>query len=111
MLFLSSSIERGDFVGLKELKPDIVKAYFEFSKAVDKTDKLTQKEKELISVGVSHALLCSYCIEDHVRKARVAGATEEEIAEAILVAAKVRAGSALTYAQHYAFKKEEQAQQ
>ena len=98
-------------MGLKELKPDIVKAYFDFSKAVDKTDKLTQKEKELISVGVSHALLCSFCIEDHVKKARIAGATEEEIAEAILVAAKVRAGSALTYAQKYAFKKEEETAQ
>lgn len=93
-------------VGLKELKPDIVKAYFDFSKAVDKTDKLTQKEKELISVGVAHAILCGFCIEDHVRKARAAGATDEEIAEAILVAAKVRAGAALTYAQNYAFKEQ-----
>ena len=95
-------------MGLKELKPDIVKAYFEFSKAVDKTDKLTQKEKELISVGVAHAIQCSFCIEDHVRKARVTGATEEEIAEAILVAAKVRAGATLTYAQNYAYKNEKQ---
>ena len=94
--------------GLKELKPEIIKAYFEFSKAVDKTDTLTQKEKELISVGVAHAIQCSFCIEDHVRKARLAGAKEEEIAEAILVAAKVRAGATLTYAQHYAFKGEEQ---
>jgi AhpD family alkylhydroperoxidase len=93
-------------MGLKELKPEVVKAYFDFSKLVDKTDKLSQKEKELIAVGVSHALLCSFCIEDHVQKARVAGATEEEIAEAILVAAKVRAGSALTYAQKYAFRNE-----
>ncbi len=93
---------------MKELKPDIVKAYFEFSKAVDKTDKLTQKEKELISVGVAHAIKCSFCIEDHARKARVAGASEEEIAEAILVAAKVSAGAVLTYAQHYAYKSEEQ---
>ncbi len=91
-------------MGLKEIKPDIIKAYFEFSKAVDKTDKLTQKEKELISVGVAHALQCSFCIEDHVKKARVAGASEEEIAEAVLVAAKVRAGAVLTYAKHYAFK-------
>ncbi len=95
-------------MGLKEAKPEIVKAYFDFSKAVDKTDKLTQKEKELISVGVAHAIKCSFCIEDHTRKARVAGATEEEIAEAILVAAKVSAGAVLSYAQHYAYKSEEQ---
>jgi AhpD family alkylhydroperoxidase len=94
-------------MGLKEIKPEIVKAYFEFSKAVDRTEALTQKEKELVSVGVAHAIQCSFCIEDHVRKARVAGAKEEEIAEAILVAAKVRAGATLTYAQHYAYKNEQ----
>ena len=94
--------------GLKDLKPDTIKAYFEFAKAVDKSDALSQKEKELISVAVSHAIQCSFCIEDHVKKARVAGAKEEEIAEAILVAAKVRAGATLTYAQNYAFKNQEQ---
>lgn len=93
-------------MGLKDAKPEIVKAYFDFSKLVDKTDALSQKEKELIAVGVSHALQCSYCIEDHTRKARLVGATEEEIAEAIFVAAKIRAGSALSYAQHHAFKTE-----
>ncbi|MBI5227534.1 carboxymuconolactone decarboxylase family protein [Candidatus Micrarchaeota archaeon] len=96
-------------MGLKELKPEIIEAYFNFSKALDKGTSLTQREKELIALAVSHALQCNFCIEDHVRKARIAGAKEEEIAEAILVTAKVRAGATLTYAQHYAFPKKEEA--
>ena len=93
-------------MGLKALKPDMIQAYFDFSNAVDKTENLPRKEKELIAVGVAHAIQCQFCIDDHVKKARAAGAGDEEIAEAIIVAAKVRAGSTLTYGKYYAFKKE-----
>ncbi len=95
-------------MGMKELKPEVIEAYFGFSKALDKSTTLTQREKELVAIGVAHALQCSFCIEDHVRKARIAGVKEEEIAEAVLIAAKVRAGAVLSYAQHYAFPKKEE---
>ena len=91
-------------MSLKELKPELTKKYLDFSKELDRSGVLSQKEKELIAVAVAHAIRCKYCIEDHTKKARAVGATDEEIAEAVFVAARVSAGSVLTYAQHHAFK-------
>jgi AhpD family alkylhydroperoxidase len=43
---------------------------------------LTEKERELVSIGASIASGCQLCTEVHVKDARKAGATEEEIARA-----------------------------
>jgi AhpD family alkylhydroperoxidase len=43
---------------------------------------LTEKERELISIGASIASGCQLCTEVHVKDARKAGASEEEIAQA-----------------------------
>jgi len=40
------------------------------------------------------------CIDAHARKAKAAGATKEEIAEALGVAIALNAGAAYTYALH-----------
>lgn len=41
-----------------------------------------------------------YCIEIHAKKARKAGATEQELAGSTLVAAALRAGGAMTHGTH-----------
>src|SRR5260370_755712 len=43
---------------------------------------------------------CPYCIEIHSKKAKKAGATEQELAETTLVAAALRAGGAVTHGTH-----------
>lgn len=58
---------------------------------------IPRKYKELIAVGVALTTQCPYCIEKHVLAARTAGATQEEIAETILIAAALRSGAALGY--------------
>jgi AhpD family alkylhydroperoxidase len=50
----------------------------------------------LIALGVVHTTQCPYCIEVHAKGAKKAGATREEIVEAILIAAVLRAGAAVT---------------
>ncbi|MGH3222762.1 MAG: carboxymuconolactone decarboxylase family protein [Streptosporangiaceae bacterium] len=52
------------------------------------------KYRELIAIACAHVTQCVYCIEDHVGAARRAGATREELAEAALLAAALRAGGA-----------------
>lgn len=47
------------------------------------------KYKELIGLGVSAALRCRYCTLFHTEAARMRGATEDEIKEALLVAKTV----------------------
>lgn len=51
---------------------------------------LTLRQRELAAIGASLASNCIPCIKYHVRKAREAGLTREEIAEAIEVADVVR---------------------
>lgn len=58
------------------------------------------KYKELMAVAVALKTQCPYCIEIHTRRARAAHATDEELAETVLVAAALRAGGAVTHGTH-----------
>lgn len=53
------------------------------------------KYRELMSVAVALTTQCAYCIESHINNAVEAGATREEIAETVFVAAALRAGGAV----------------
>jgi AhpD family alkylhydroperoxidase len=55
------------------------------------------RAKELIAIGAAHTTQCPYCIESQVKAAKKAGATDQEIAEAIFVAAALRAGGAFAH--------------
>lgn len=44
--------------------------------------------------------MCPYCIEIHANQARNAGVTDQEISEAVIVAAALRAGAAITHGTH-----------
>jgi len=48
-------------------------------------------------VAVAHVTQCPWCIEGHVKAARRVGATQEQIMEAIWVAAEMRAGAAFAH--------------
>ena len=55
----------------------------------DKT-ALSVKEKALISLAVAAQIPCTYCVWEDTKTARDAGASDEEIAEAVAVAAVTR---------------------
>jgi AhpD family alkylhydroperoxidase len=46
---------------------------------------------------VAHTTQCPYCIQGHTRLARRRGATDEQIMEAVWVAAEMRAGGAYAH--------------
>jgi AhpD family alkylhydroperoxidase len=81
----------------KELAPGVHDAFQSFSKAVFADGALPEKTKQLIAVAVAHVTQCPYCIRSHTRLARRRGATEEEVMEAIWVAAEMRAGGAYAH--------------
>lgn len=58
---------------------------------------LPAKTKELIAVAVAHVTQCPYCIRHHTAGAQARGASEQEIMEAIWVAAEMRAGAAVAH--------------
>ena len=77
-----------------------MKAFVAFDKAAMTAGAISSKHKELIALAVAFTTQCPYCIEIHSKKAREANATEQEIAETVLVAAALRAGAAVTHGTH-----------
>jgi AhpD family alkylhydroperoxidase len=57
--------------------------------------KLDLKTKELIGLAVASQIPCDYCIQFHTENARKNGATDQEIQEAVGMAAMTRSGSTL----------------
>ena len=79
------------------LKPEMMKAFLDFDGKVFAEGKVSAKNKQLIAVACAHITQCPYCIDGHVKAAKKAGATEEEIAEAAFVAVAMRAGGAMAH--------------
>jgi AhpD family alkylhydroperoxidase len=80
-----------------ELAPETHEAFQAFSKQVFADGALPEKIKQLIAVAVAHVTQCPYCIRSHTRIALRKGATEQQIMEAIWVAAEMRAGGAYAH--------------
>lgn len=81
----------------KQLAPHIHDAFTNFSDAVFAEGALPVKTKQLIAVAAAHVTQCPYCIRGHTKAARKAGASPEEIMEAIWVAAEMRAGGSYAH--------------
>ena len=81
----------------EQLTPDATKAFQAFGKAVFADGALPAKTKELIAVAVAHVTQCPYCIRGHTASALRKGATQQELMEAIWVAAEMRAGAAYAH--------------
>jgi AhpD family alkylhydroperoxidase len=88
------------FAKLGELAPDAFKGFVEFDKAAFKGGVIPLKHKELMAVAVALTTQCPYCIAIHAKRAKEAGATEQELAETTLVTAALRAGGAMTHGTH-----------
>ncbi|HEY7117242.1 MAG TPA: carboxymuconolactone decarboxylase family protein [Tepidisphaeraceae bacterium] len=88
------------FARIGELAPEAFKAFVAFDESAFKDGAIPHKYKELIAVAVALTTQCPYCIEIHSKKAKKAGATEQELAETTLVAAALRAGGAMTHGTH-----------
>jgi AhpD family alkylhydroperoxidase len=86
-----------ELVELKKLTPDTVRGYVTLGNANAQTTKLGEKVRQLISLAVAVTTRCDGCITVHTDLALKAGATKEEIGEALGVAVAMNAGAALIY--------------
>ena len=84
----------------KFLKMDskVYKAFLDLESATYREGSLSIKVKELIAVGISAATNCESCIQWHTEHAIKAGATQEEILEALEVAIEIGGGHAIATA-------------
>ncbi len=76
---------------------DAWKNFQTFNNSVMAEGAISVKNKELIALAVALTTQCSYCLEIHRESAEKAGATQEEIAETVMIAGALRAGAALTH--------------
>ncbi len=78
---------------MSKLAPEEFKAWANLDKIVGREDgHIPKKYRELIALGVAHVTQCVYCIEVHTKAAKKAGASKEEVAESVFIAAALRAG-------------------
>ena len=85
---------------LEAKAPEGMKAFAAFDKAAMASGAIPVKYKELMALAVAFTAQCPYCLEIHAKKARDTDASEQEIAEAVVVAAALRAGAAITHGTH-----------
>ena len=81
----------------RDLAPGTQAAFDAFSRQVFAEGALSAKMKQIVAVAVAHVTQCPYCIKGHTKAALRAGATREELMEAIWVAAEMRAGGAYAH--------------
>lgn len=82
---------------LAKLTPTTFKAFAEFDKLALSDGIIPKKTKELIAIAAAHVTGCPYCIDAHVANAKKLHISMEEIAEAIMVATALKAGSAIAH--------------
>jgi len=79
------------------VSPDLLKAHDQLAAAAPTERKLDAKTRELIALAVAVTTRCDGCIAVHSEAARKAGASKEEVVEALGVAVALNAGAALVY--------------
>lgn len=85
------------FGNISEFEPNLAKKFFDYYGDVFKEGELSEREKALIALAVSHAVQCPYCIDAYTTESLQKGSTEGEMMEAIHVAAAIRGGATLVH--------------
>jgi len=80
---------------LIKMDSKVYKKFLELEEATYTEGELSTKMKELIAIGISAAVNCESCIQWHTEYALKAGATEQEILEALEVAMEIGGGKAI----------------
>lgn len=72
----------------------VYKAFLKMENAAFSDGALKKKEKELIAIGISVRIDCESCMQWHIEQAAAAGATYDEILEAVEVGIEMGGGPA-----------------
>ena len=82
---------------LRQMIPDVYAGFAELNKASMAPGALDAKTKELLALVMGVTLRCDGCIATHARGAASAGATREEVAEALGVTFLMNGGPGTVY--------------
>jgi AhpD family alkylhydroperoxidase len=79
---------------LLQLNSKVYKAFLSMEQATYSDGAISKKFKELIAVGISVVIDCESCMQWHIEQAAQAGATLEEVLEAVEVGIEMGGGPA-----------------
>ena len=79
------------FGTIGEKAPELAEKFFSYYNAVFEEGALTAREKSLIALAVAH------CIDAYTNDCLNKGVTEEQMTEAVHVAAAIRGGASLVH--------------
>ncbi|MBL7825813.1 MAG: carboxymuconolactone decarboxylase family protein [Saprospiraceae bacterium] len=86
------------FGKIGEWQPDLAKKFFDYyGEATGTEGALSIREKSLIALAVAHAMQCPYCIHAYTDECIKQGADEQQMMEAVHVAAVMKAGITLVF--------------
>lgn len=85
------------FGDIREFGPELSRKFFDYYGAVFAEGALTEREKSLIALAVSHAVQCPYCIDAYTSDCLEKGSNEMQMMEAVHVAAAIRGGASLVH--------------
>lgn len=86
------------FKNITDYQEEFGKKFFDWYGSVFNGDSaLTEREKALIALAVAHAIQCPYCIDAYTSGCLEKGADEEQMMEAVHVAAAIKSGTTLVY--------------
>ncbi len=85
------------FGNITEFQEEMGKKFFDYYGEVFKEGALTAREKSLIALAVAHTVQCPYCIDAYTADSMQKGADEEQMMEAVHVAAAIRSGASLVF--------------
>ncbi len=87
----------GKFGNIGEFGKDVADKFFTWYGAAFADSALSAREKSLIALAVAHAVQCPYCIDAYSTDAYEKGWNEQQMMEAVHVAAAIRGGASLVH--------------
>jgi alkylhydroperoxidase/carboxymuconolactone decarboxylase family protein len=85
------------FPSMGEEAPELWKKFNDWYGAVFQEGALSEREKALIALAVSHTVQCPYCIDAWTESCLEKGSDPEQMTEAVHVAAAIRGGASLVH--------------
>ena len=77
--------------------PELWKSFLNYYGSVFQEGELTKREKALIALAIAHSESCPYCIEAYTETCLQEGCDQDQMAEAIHVAAVMKAGITIAH--------------
>ena len=87
----------GKFGEMGQASPELWNKFLAWYNAVFAEGALSEREKALIALAVSHAVQCPYCIDAYSQACLETGSNIEQMTEAVHVASAIRGGASLVH--------------